>query len=81
MTRQEFWRDKIERNRRRDREVLDELMETQWRVQVVWECALRGNYRRPLNEVLDLCEAFVRNEGESFSEVTGYWLCTKGGDS
>lgn len=80
VTRQQFWREKIERNRQRDRVVLDELTETQWRVQIVWECALRGTHRRPLEEVLDLCEAFVRNEDQSFSEVSGDWLCTSAED-
>ena len=42
-TREEFWRTKIQRNHQRDREVLEELRQAGWRVQIVWECALRGS--------------------------------------
>lgn len=41
-TRTEFWRSKIENNRNRDRRVREELLAADWRVAVVWECALRG---------------------------------------
>lgn len=41
-TRTEFWRNKIEANRCRDRRVREELLAAGWRVGVVWECALRG---------------------------------------
>ena len=72
-TREEFWRAKIERNRERDRTVPGKLREAGWRVQVVWECALRGTGRRPVDEVLDLCEAFVRDRGRNVAEVAGIW--------
>ena len=72
-TRQQFWRDKIERNRKRDETALADLKNAGWRVQVVWECALRGTARRPIQDVLDLCEAFVRSEQGDFAEVTGDW--------
>ena len=55
-TRQEFWRAKIERNRERDTTALADIQEAGWRVQIVWECALRGVGRRPIEDVLDLCE-------------------------
>ena len=72
-TRQEFWRTKIERNRERDRRVLEDLNEAGWRVHVVWECALRGTGRRPFTDLLDLCEIFVRSGVDDFSEVAGDW--------
>ena len=72
-TRHDFWRAKIERNRERDMTALHALREAGWRVQVVWECALRGTGRRPTEEVLDLCEAFVRSGDEDFAEVAGNW--------
>ena len=77
-TRREFWRSKIGRNRERDRTVLNNLKEAGWRVQVVWECALRGPGRRPVEEVLDLCQAFVSNVDEDFSEVAGGWAAGEG---
>lgn len=38
----EFWRNKIEQNRRRDEKQVALLMQSGWRVLVVWECVLRG---------------------------------------
>lgn len=42
-TRREFWRTKIEGNRRRDAVNLKGLRDAGWRVLIVWECALRGS--------------------------------------
>jgi DNA mismatch endonuclease (patch repair protein) len=70
-TRQAFWREKLERNRERDKAALSDLRRAGWRVQVVWECALRGPSRRPIEDVLDLCEAFVRSGDEALAEVRG----------
>jgi DNA mismatch endonuclease (patch repair protein) len=41
-SRPDFWRAKIERNRLNDATYVAELLETGWRVAVVWECATRG---------------------------------------
>ena len=41
-TRRQFWSEKIERNRQRDRIVQKQLSEAGWRVAIMWECALRG---------------------------------------
>jgi DNA mismatch endonuclease (patch repair protein) len=36
-----YWVQKIDRNRRRDRRVRDELRKAGWRTAVIWECRLR----------------------------------------
>ncbi len=72
-TRREFWQSKLERNRERDEVALKRLKEAGWRIQVVWECALRGVSRRPVERALDVCESFVRTGDESFSEMAGDW--------
>ena len=72
-TREKFWRAKILRNHERDRKVLEELRQAGWRVQIVWECALRGSGRRPLDEVLDACEAFVDGGQNAVAEIGGNW--------
>lgn len=41
-TREDFWRDKIDRNRANDQKAREALLAAGWRVGVVWECALRG---------------------------------------
>jgi len=38
----DFWIDKIDKNRKRDGEVLNYLRATGWRICIVWECAIRG---------------------------------------
>ncbi|CAM9289035.1 unnamed protein product, partial [Ectocarpus sp. 12 AP-2014] len=52
-TRPDFWHRKIERNRQRD--ILSEslLTESGWRVLNVWECAIKGKSRRPLEDVIE----------------------------
>lgn len=50
-TRPEFWRTKIESNAERDRRAIAALSVTNWRVAVVWECALRRDPERTLQRV------------------------------
>jgi len=40
-----FWTEKIDRNRKRDAEVLNYLHATGWRICIIWECAIRGKYQ------------------------------------
>ena len=42
-TRPEYWEDKIEANRKRDRRVCRELRQRGYKIIVVWECTLRRN--------------------------------------
>ena len=72
-TRERFWRTKIQQNHERDLEVLEELRKVGWRVQIVWECALRGSGRLPLDEVLDACVSFINEGRKDFAEVEGNW--------
>lgn len=41
-TRPDFWAAKIESNKARDARVESQLRESGWRVELVWECSLRG---------------------------------------
>jgi len=41
-SRTEFWTQKLDRNRDRDREHMVHLLHDGWRVAVVWECSLRA---------------------------------------
>jgi DNA mismatch endonuclease (patch repair protein) len=58
-SRPEFWRDKIGGNIRRDKRVRQQLVDDGWRVADVWECTLKGRERRPLQDVLRECSAFL----------------------
>jgi len=52
-TRREFWRRKITRNRQKDAESCVSLKAEGWYILTIWECALKGRTRRPLDKVLD----------------------------
>ena len=59
-TRPEFWAAKIEANRERDYAAMVNLLEDEWRVMTVWECALRGRTKLNAEDVLNSCDEFVR---------------------
>lgn len=61
-TRRAFWLKKLEGNAARDSKAVTELLSGNWRVLVIWECALRGNSRSPLEEVLERADHFIRTE-------------------
>jgi len=52
-TRAEWWRDKINGNRERDREVRAKISQMGWRQARVWECSLKGKNRLNPDEVVD----------------------------
>lgn len=58
-TRPEFWATKIGRNRQVDAASTAVLLATGWRVGTIWECALKGRARLPLETVLDDCESWL----------------------
>jgi DNA mismatch endonuclease (patch repair protein) len=69
-SRPEFWHAKITRNAQRDREVQQSLAAEHWRVGLVWECAIKGRTRMPVDEVLNKCEAWLLSE-EPQLEIAG----------
>lgn len=69
-TREEFWRRKISRNREKDRENRQALRAAGWRVLTVWECAMKGRYRRPTDEVHNLAAEWLKF-GVCDGEISG----------
>ena len=69
-TRTEFWREKVQSNRRRDRLVREGLCGAGWRCITVWECALRGPEKRGLDELIDQIAEWLTG-GTSVQEVRG----------
>lgn len=51
-TNADFWRRKITTNRANDSKVIARLIELNWRVLTIWECALRGRGRRNSTKLL-----------------------------
>ncbi|WP_332638834.1 very short patch repair endonuclease [Brevundimonas sp.] len=62
-TRPEFWREKIGRNCEVDRIADERLAELGWRVAVVWECALKGRERLPVDRVVDCVAQWLNSTG------------------
>jgi len=52
-SRSEFWRNKITRNKANDAESYASLKKGGWYILTIWECALKGRTRRPLDQVVD----------------------------
>jgi DNA mismatch endonuclease (patch repair protein) len=69
-TRTEFWREKITGNVERDIVSAKKLHSAGWRVGIVWECALKGREKRPLQEITAALAAWLRS-GENELELRG----------
>lgn len=69
-TRPEFWRTKIGRNREVDQRTDAALAEAGWRQAIVWECALKGRTRLPLEEVITACADWLRSDRQRI-EIRG----------
>lgn len=65
-----FWREKISGNMNRDRKQLLELTSRGWRVATVWECAVRGRLRLPIDEVAGRCADWLQS-GEPELDLRG----------
>ncbi|APO69767.1 very short patch repair endonuclease Vsr protein (plasmid) [Rhizobium gallicum] len=69
-SRPEFWQAKIHRNREVDALASAALQAAGWRQGIVWECALKGKTRLPIEGVLAECAACLQSDIPSF-EIRG----------
>lgn len=60
-SRVEFWRDKIGKNRNNDLINAQKLEQAGWRRAVVWECALKGKHRMPVDTVAIQLEDWLQS--------------------
>lgn len=68
-TRREFWVQKFEANRERDKRKIEQLQDIGWRVLVVWECALKTKPgRQTVESVVDLIAEWL-NGSEQLGEI------------
>lgn len=70
-SREQFWRQKLTRNRENDRRHEAALVAAGWRIGIVWECALKGRCRRDTDDVGDGCANWIRS-GKDRLEIAGY---------
>lgn len=69
-TRQDFWKAKITGNRERDARNLAALGEFGWRTLNIWECALKGSTRLPVDEVLTDASRWLKSVANA-GNITG----------
>jgi DNA mismatch endonuclease (patch repair protein) len=62
---QNFWKNKIWSNKKRDIRTLNEQTKLGWRVLVVWECAVRRGIQQPRFDVTNLVARWLRNSNKS----------------
>ena len=65
-TRPEFWQNKINGNCARDEKNRIKLSELKWRTGIVWECALKGKTKQPLDEVVNACYKWIMSNDKHF---------------
>jgi len=64
-SRPEFWKEKITANQERDRRSSEKLKSLGWRVEIVWECELRGHSPAQRAEViLALAERILKGDSD-----------------
>ncbi|WP_407638038.1 very short patch repair endonuclease [Marinobacter lipolyticus] len=69
-TREEFWKTKIHGNMERDKRNLALLAENNWRICVIWECALRSKSSEQVANLLSDLEAWIKGPAE-YAEFSG----------
>lgn len=66
-----FWRNKIERNRANDIEVIAALKKSGWRVMVIWECALKGKVQMTkLPQTVERICLWLSQANKPFKEIS-----------
>ena len=65
-TRTDFWEKKIGRNREIDSISKQKLINSGWRVGVVWECAIRGRKKRNFTDVIEACNKWLLSSHSDF---------------
>ena len=70
-TRAEFWTHKLEASRERDRRVRNTLLESGWRVGIVWECALRSTVKVETPEVVETVKEWLRSNSRQLEIPLG----------
>ena len=69
-SRKDFWEKKLNANAERDQKNIDNLKASNWRVGIVWECALKGKYRKQFEDVINLCADWLDSDS-AWLEVRG----------
>lgn len=71
-TRKEFWKTKITSNQTRDLRNLAKYRQLGWRTLMVWECALKGKFAWPLEQIADWIAYWLLHQTEDI-EIRGIY--------
>jgi len=69
-TREQFWREKLQNNSERDERNKKLLLDMDYRVFTVWECAVRGRMRRTREDLTVQLDSWIRGN-ERAGELKG----------
>ena len=64
-SREEFWRKKITHTMEKDKENIEKLLKDGWRVLQIWECAIKGKEKLPINEIIENTTVWLRSSQKS----------------
>ena len=70
-TRQDFWKEKILSNKDRDRRNIASYKDSNWKVLIIWECALKGKTRLQLGSMIELIASWIMFEPCSSENIGG----------
>jgi len=60
-SREEFWHNKITRTQEKDKENIEELLQENWRVLQIWECAIKGKERLPTEKIIEKVSFWLKS--------------------
>jgi DNA mismatch endonuclease, patch repair protein len=63
-TKKEFWEEKFEANKKRDRRKISDLRKLGWKVKIVWECQVKGKSDHVLKKVSAIAEWLKKTVSE-----------------
>ncbi len=69
-TRTEFWKNKINGNRKHDKKVYSRLKEDGWRIATIWECSMRGKWQMDFKELIEKLTEWIESDKTSL-ELSG----------
>lgn len=69
-SRAQFWKEKIEKNRARDKRNHTSLEAAGWRVATIWECSLRGPGAWPQDRIIDALTTWLRSNSPMLTVST-----------
>ncbi|WP_419834232.1 very short patch repair endonuclease [Endozoicomonas atrinae] len=58
----DFWKTKISKNKERDKKNKAKILKLGWRLLIVWECAIQGKTKIPIDILIELIENWLTVE-------------------